>query len=80
MDAVAELSLPLTMSLTDFDWKDTNFYQLGTVVMHRRIRDVGGQMRARDAILAIISNQEMVLSPTDPSRRLKSLKRCAKRL
>ena len=74
MDAVAELSLPLTMSLTDFDWKDTNFYQLGTVAMHRRIRDVGGQMRARDAILAIISNQEMVLSPTDPLKTLEKFK------
>lgn len=74
MDAVAELKLPLTMSLTDFDWKDTNFYQLGTVAMHRRIRDIGAQMRARDAILGIISNQEMALSPTDPLKTLEKFK------
>jgi len=74
MDAVAELALPLTMSLTDFDWKDTNFYQLGTVAMHRRIRDIGAQMRARDAILGIISNQEMALSPVDPIKTLEKFK------
>ncbi len=74
MDAVAELKLPLTMSMTDFDWKESNFYQLGTVAMHRRIRDVGSQMRARDAILGIISNQEMVLSPVDYSKTLEKFR------
>lgn len=74
MDAVAHQKLPLTMSLTDFDWKETNFYQLGTVAMHRRIRDVGGQMRARDAMLELISNQEMILSPNDPAKSLEKMR------
>jgi hypothetical protein len=74
MDAVAHLRMPLTMSLTDFDWKETNFYQLGTVAMHRRIRDVGAQMRARDAILEFVSNQDMLLSPNEYVDSLKKLK------
>jgi len=74
MDAIAQLKMPLTMSLTDMDWKDSNFYQLGNVAMHRRIRDVGNQMRARDGILALVSNQEMLLSPNDPIESLKKIK------
>lgn len=74
MDAIAALKLPLTMSLTDLDWKETNFYQLGTVAMHRRIRDVGAQMRARDAMLEFMSNQDMLLSPNDPTESLKKIK------
>lgn len=74
MDAVAHLKMPLTMSLTDFDWKESNFYQLGTVAMHRRIRDVGAQMRARDAILEFVSNQDMLLSPNDYVDSLKKIK------
>lgn len=70
MDAIAALKMPLTMSLTDFDWKESNFYQLGTVAMHRRIRDVGAQMRARDGMLAFFSNEEMVLSPNDYTKSL----------
>jgi len=74
MDAIAQLKMPLTMSLTDMDWKESNFYQLGTVAMHRRIRDVGAQMRARDAMLALMSNQEMALSPNDPLKSLEKIK------
>lgn len=74
MDAIAQLKLPLTMSLTDMDWKETNFYQLGTVAMHRRIRDVGAQMRARDAMLEFMSNSEMLLSPNDPIESIKKIK------
>lgn len=74
MDAVAHLKMPLTMSLTDFDWKESNFYQLGTVAMHRRIRDVGAQMRARDAMLEFISNHDMILSPNDYTESLKKIK------
>lgn len=74
MDAVAHLKMPLTMSLTDFDWKESNFYQLGTVAMHRRIRDVGAQMRARDAILELVSNQDMLLSPNEYVDSLKKIK------
>ncbi len=73
MDAIAALKLPLTMSLTDFDWKESNFYQLGTVAMHRRIRDVGAQMRARDGMLGFFSNEEMVLSPNDPAKSLQKM-------
>ncbi len=73
MDAIAQLKMPLTMSLTDMDWKESNFYQLGTVAMHRRIRDVGSQMRARDAMLEFMSNSEMLLSPNDPTESLKKL-------
>jgi hypothetical protein len=65
--------MPLTMSLTDMDWKESNFYQLGTVAMHRRIRDVGSQMRARDAMLEFMGNSEMLLSPSDPTESLKKL-------
>lgn len=73
MDAIAALKLPLTMSLTDFDWKESNFYQLGTVAMHRRIRDVGAQMRARDAMLGFFSNEEMALSPNDYTKSLQKI-------
>lgn len=73
MDAIAALKLPLTMSLTDFDWKESNFYQLGTVAMHRRIRDVGSQMRARDGMLEFFSNAEMVLSPNDHTKTLQKM-------
>ncbi len=74
MDAIAQLKMPLTMSLTDMDWKESNFYQLGTVAMHRRIRDVGQQMAARDAMLEFMSNQDMLLSPNDPIESLKKIK------
>lgn len=73
MDAIAELKLPLTMSLTDFDWKESNFYQLGTVAMHRRIRDVGSQMAARNAMLEFFHNTEMVLSPNDYTKTLQKM-------
>ncbi len=73
MDAIAALKLPLTMSLTDFDWKESNFYQLGTVAMHRRIRDVGAQMRARDGMMEFFSNSEMVLSPNDYTKSLQKM-------
>jgi len=73
MDAIAALKLPLTMSLTDFDWKESNFYQLGTVAMHRRIRDVGSQMRARDGMLEFFSNSEMALSPNDYTKSLQKM-------
>lgn len=73
MDAIAMLKMPLTMSLTDMDWKESNFYQLGTVAMHRRIRDVGSQMRARDGMLEFMSNSEMLLSPNDATESLKKL-------
>lgn len=73
MDAISALKLPLTMSLTDFDWKESNFYQLGTVAMHRRIRDVGAQMRARDGMLEFFSNSEMVLSPNDYTKSLQKM-------
>ena len=73
MEAIAHLKLPLTMSLTDFDWKESNFYQLGTVAMNRRIRDVGSQMRARDAMLDFFSNEEMILSPNDYSKTLQKI-------
>lgn len=73
MDAIAQLKLPLTLSLTDMDWKESNFYQLGTVAMHRRIRDVGAQMRARDAMLEFMSNSEMLMSPNEPVESIKKL-------
>ena len=73
MDAISELRLPLTMSLTDFDWKESNFYQLGTVAMHRRIRDVGSQMAARNAMLEFFHNTEMVLSPNDYTKTLQKM-------
>ncbi len=73
MEAIAWLKLPLTMSLTDFDWKESNFYQLGTVAMHRRIRDVGAQMRARDGMLEFFSNAEMILSPNDYTKTLQKI-------
>lgn len=74
MDAVAHLKMPLTMSLTDFDWKESNFYQLGTVAMHRRIRDVGAQMNARNAMLEFMTNQDMLLSPNEYMDSLKKIK------
>lgn len=73
MDAIAQLRMPLTMSLTDFDWKESNFYQLGTVAMHRRIRDVGAQMAARNGLLEFFSNSEMVLSPNDYTKSLQKM-------
>lgn len=73
MDAIAALKLPLTMSMTDFDWKESNFYQLGTVAMHRRIRDVGAQMNARNGMLEFFSNNEMVLSPNDYTKSLQKM-------
>ena len=73
MDAISALKLPLTMSMTDFDWKESNFYQLGTVAMHRRIRDVGAQMRARDGMLGFFSNEEMILSPNDYTKSLQKM-------
>lgn len=73
MDAIAALKLPLTMSLTDFDWKESNFYQLGTVAMHRRIRDVGAQMQARNGMMEFFSNSEMVLSPNDYTKSLQKM-------
>lgn len=70
LEAIANEALPLTLSLTDFNWKDVNFFQLGSIAMHRRIRDIGNQMETRDGILAFMSEASL-MSPNDPVETIK---------
>ena len=73
LEAIAEGKFPMTLSLSDFDWKDANFFQLGTVAMDRRGRDNEGMAAARDIMNDILYKTEF-LSPNDPLETLKKIK------
>lgn len=53
---------PMTISLTDFDWSDANFHELGTIAFDRRGRDNEAMAQARDMLLDLISKPHL-LSP-----------------
>jgi hypothetical protein len=73
MDGLARESLPLTLSLDDFDWKDANMKTLGNLAFPRRTRDIGNMEQARNILLAFWSNQENILFPTDIKEPIKKL-------
>ncbi|MBI4062649.1 hypothetical protein HY410_01890 [Candidatus Gottesmanbacteria bacterium] len=77
LEAIAEGKFPMTLSLSDFDWKDANFFQLGTVAMDRRGRDNEGMAAARDIMHDILYQTEL-LSPNDPLETLKKIKELEK--
>ena len=59
--------------LSDFNWKDANFFQLGLIAMDRRGRDMEAMARARDAWIGLLSNVDFI-SPNDPMETIKKLK------
>lgn len=67
---LAEGKLALTMSLTDFSWKDADFFKLGNLAFPRRVRDNEAMTKARNIILSFITNSEHILSPDDPKESL----------
>lgn len=73
LDAIAREKLPLTLSLDDFNWKDTNMAELGNLAFPRRTRDLAAMEVARNVILEFISNRENILSPDDPKETIKKL-------
>lgn len=79
LEAIADdkFSFPMTLTLSDFDWKDANFFQLGTVAMDRRGRDNEGMAAARDIMHDILYQTEL-LSPNDPLETLKKIKELRK--
>ncbi len=75
--AADKFSFPMTLTLSDFDWKDANFFQLGTVAMDRRGRDNEGMAAAKDIMNDILYQTEL-LSPNDPLETLKKIKELRK--
>ncbi len=73
LKAVANGEYPMTLSLSDFDWSESNFFQLGAIAMDRRGRDNEAMAHARDIMLNILSQTEF-LSPNDPMETIKQLK------
>ncbi|MEK7543630.1 MAG: hypothetical protein AAB557_02085 [Patescibacteria group bacterium] len=72
-DAWVEHEFPMTLMLSDFNWKDANFFQLGLIAMDRRGRDMEAMARARDAWIGLLSNVDFI-SPNDPMETIKKLK------
>ncbi len=69
-DAWVEHEFPMTLMLSDFNWKDANFSQLGLIAMDRRGRDMEAMARARDAWIGLLSNVDFI-SPNDPMETIK---------
>ncbi len=72
-DAWVDHKFPMTLMLSDFNWKDANFFQLGLIAMDRRGRDMEAMARARDAWISLVAKPEF-LSPQEPIEALKKLK------
>lgn len=72
-EAWVDHDFPMTLMLSDFNWKDANFFQLGLIAMDRRGRDMESMARARDAWIQLLSNPDCI-SPNDPMETLKKLK------
>lgn len=72
-EAWVDHKFPMTLMLSDFNWKDANFFQLGLIAMDRRGRDMEAMARARDAWIQLLSNPDCI-SPNDPMETLKKLK------
>ena len=71
---LVKLELPLTISLSDFDWKDVRMFDIGTIGVDRRARDMWGMAQARDVWLGMRSNPEILFSK-DPKKTLAELKK-----
>ncbi|MBI5620181.1 hypothetical protein HY949_00190 [Candidatus Gottesmanbacteria bacterium] len=72
-DAWLNHDFPMTLMLSDFNWKDANLFQLGLIAFDRRGRDVEAMARARDAWMGLVAKPEF-LSPQAPIETLKKLK------
>lgn len=72
-DAWVDHQFPMTLMLSDFNWKDANLFQLGLIAMDRRGRDIEGMALARDAWIKLVSDSAF-LSPNEPIETLKKLK------
>ncbi len=72
-EAWIDHKFPMTLMLSDFNWKDANFFQLGLIAMDRRGRDMEAMARARDAWMGLVAKPEF-LSPQAPIETLKKLK------
>lgn len=72
-DAWVDHEFPMTLMLSDFNWKDANLFQLGLIAFDRRGRDVEAMARARDAWIGLVAKPEF-LSPQEPMEALKKLK------
>jgi hypothetical protein len=71
-DKWAKLDFALPLSMTDFDWDNTNFFQLGSTAMDRRGRDLMAMASGRDIINQIFSDPQL-LCPKKPEDTLKKL-------
>lgn len=72
-EAWVDHQFPMTLMLSDFNWKDANLFQLGLIAFDRRGRDVEAMARARDAWMGLVAKPEF-LSPQAPLETLKKLK------
>ncbi len=73
LEAIAKEKLPLTLSLDDFDWENTDMKVVGELAYPRRTRDIAAMEKARNIILAFFTNQENTLSPNDPMESIKKM-------
>lgn len=72
-EAWVDHNFPMTLMLSDFNWKDANLFQLGLIAFDRRGRDIEAMARARDAWIQLMTKSEF-LSPNEPIETLKKLK------
>lgn len=72
LEALSKHDMPMTLSLSDFDWADANFHEMGTIAVDRRGRDMYAMARARDAW--IMMHKPEFLINRKPEETLKKLK------
>jgi len=66
-------NVPITFTLSDLDFKDSEMFKIGTAGMDRRARDMGAQAGVREAVLKF-STDPVLLCTKDTKEPLKVLK------
>lgn len=72
IEAWAHKRFPMTMTLADVDWSNTDFFKLSSAALDRRGRDMMSAAAARDIMFDILFKPDF-LSPEDPMETIKKL-------
>ncbi|OGG01633.1 hypothetical protein A2Z33_07650 [Candidatus Gottesmanbacteria bacterium RBG_16_52_11] len=72
LEVLASHDMPMTLTIADFNWADTDMSQTGTIAVDRRGRDMWAMARARDAW--IMMHKPEFLTNRKPEETLKKLK------
>jgi hypothetical protein len=68
----SKINFPMTISMSDFDWSDANFFQLGSSAMDRRGKDMIAMSQARDKMFELLT-QPALLFPNDIKETVKAI-------